>query len=435
MKHFARCGVLALALSGVSQLACAIDQLEFHGYLRAGIGLNGAGGGQVCFGLAGADAKYRLGNECDYSIEPTFTGRIASPADNSSWGITLMPKVYRTFANGSANADSFGDELPVSMGQIYLFGENLPQLLNGRLWGGRRYYDRLQTNINDHYLEVEDGDGVGIEDMNLGFGKWSVAWLMNPNNDRPLVNNMPAPSSSVNKKPYRVTTRLTGIKTIDEGALQIWAGFYGQSVSDDVSTTPPTPVNKDPSMWRLAAYHTINGVLKGSNMVGMKVENSEVHKLWRVVLYQTAFVDSIATSFDFTTQYRSKKDRLTTGDDWLKNDWFTIGGRSDTRISGPFRFLIEYGHDQVKPQSGSWLRLDKLTLAGAISAGPDASSRPTFRVFYTYAKWNEAARQDAVNGVYNLAINQNRDGTNTLRQVYGDSTSGSSFGVQAEAWW
>src|SRR5688572_27621524 len=48
--------------------------LEFAGYARAGVGLAVRGGKQVCFGLAGADAKWRLGNECDYVIEPQFTG-------------------------------------------------------------------------------------------------------------------------------------------------------------------------------------------------------------------------------------------------------------------------------------------------------------------------------------------------------------------------
>ncbi len=433
MRQLARCSLLALALAGGSQIAGAADALEFHGYFRAGIGLNSAGGGQVCFGLAGADTKYRLGNECDYVIEPTFTARIASPADKSSWGITFMPKVYRTFAGGSANANTFGDELPVNMGQIYLFGENVPQLLNGRLWGGRRYYDRLQTGINDQFLENEDGDGAGIEDMNLGFGKWSVAWLMNPNNDTATASG----GSNVNKKPYKLTTRLTEIKTVEQGALQVWAGWYSQSVSDDVSTTPPTQTSKDPSMWRLGVYHTLNGLLNGSNLIGFKAESSDVHELWRVVLQQSAFVDSISTNFDFITEYRSKKDRPDTNSDWTKNDWFTIGARSDTQISGPFRFLVELGHDQVKPEGGSWERLDKLTLAGAMSAGPDAGSRPTFRLFYTYAKWNDAAAADKSNGVYNHWINANGNGItgNTLYQVYGDTTSGSTFGVQAEAWW
>src|SRR5690242_1115224 len=50
--------------------------LESAGYARAGVGLAVKGGKQVCFVLNGADTKWRLGNECDYVIEPQFTGRL-----------------------------------------------------------------------------------------------------------------------------------------------------------------------------------------------------------------------------------------------------------------------------------------------------------------------------------------------------------------------
>src|ERR1041384_4608359 len=38
-------------------------QIEFGGYARAGVGLAGKGGKQVCFNLPGADTHWRLGNE------------------------------------------------------------------------------------------------------------------------------------------------------------------------------------------------------------------------------------------------------------------------------------------------------------------------------------------------------------------------------------
>ena len=38
--------------------------VDVQNYLRANAAANSEGGGQTCFGLAGAGAKYRLGNEC-----------------------------------------------------------------------------------------------------------------------------------------------------------------------------------------------------------------------------------------------------------------------------------------------------------------------------------------------------------------------------------
>ena len=121
MKFITQCSVLVLALAGATQVSAV--EVDFSGYARAGIGLSGKGGGQVCFGLANADTKWRLGNECDYTIEPTFTAKFAKLDDKSAWGVVVMPKVYRTWANNNANAATFGDELPVNMGQLYFFGE------------------------------------------------------------------------------------------------------------------------------------------------------------------------------------------------------------------------------------------------------------------------------------------------------------------------
>jgi maltoporin len=70
--------------------------------------------------------------------------------------------------------------------------------------------------------------------------------------------------------------------------------------------------------------------------------------------------------------------------------------------------------------------MTKLTLAGAVSAGKDAWSRPTLRVFVTHAVWNEAARK---------VLGQNWINGERLQQVYGDRLHGTTFGVQTEAWW
>ncbi|WP_257463191.1 carbohydrate porin [Archangium lipolyticum] len=57
-----------------------------------------------------------------------------------------------------------------------------------------------------------------------------------------------------------------------------------------------------------------------------------------------------------------------------------------------------------------------------MSAAQEASSRPTIRLFVTHAIWDEAAR---------LSFSD----TSRLRQVFGDQLSGTSVGLQAEAWW
>ena len=71
MKHTAHpsfvlkpaCLLAALLVGGP---ALAVD---FHGYLRSGVGATAGGGDQACFQAAGAPAKYRLGNECETYAE------------------------------------------------------------------------------------------------------------------------------------------------------------------------------------------------------------------------------------------------------------------------------------------------------------------------------------------------------------------------------
>jgi len=406
--------------------------IEFSGYFRSGVGLNVRGGKQVCFVLNGADAKWRLGNECDYVIEPQFTGRILNLPDGSSWGVVVMPGLYRTFEDPNGGADkTFQSNIPAEFRQIYLFGENIPQLLNGRIWGGRRYYDRLHLDINDQFLEIHDSDGAGIEDMQLSFGKLSIAFLMNPNSEaNPIATTMGAALSSANFAPYKINARLTDIKTMPEGSLQIWAGFQAASRSQDKKTGEETAVVPDPdALFRVGVYHTLGKVLGGNNFVGARVEFGSNHQQYRAVLQEQLQVNNGHTAVDVIGEFRSDRNRANSDSDWATNNWVSLGARADHQIAGPFRFLVEAGLDDVLAQTGGNPLLVKTTAALAVSAGDSNGSRPTFRLFYTHGFWNDAAKTSPL-GVFVGGTSGTR-----LQQVYGNASNGGSVGIQAEAWW
>jgi maltoporin len=417
--------VLAVLAATAAQAA----DIQFHGYIRAGVGLNAKGGGQVCFQLAGADTKWRLGNECDYVVEPTFSYDIVQLDDKSTWGVVVMPSIYKAYDNQSTNVragedgipdvpedKSIGnaqwfDDLPVRFGQVYFYGRNVPVLGNGTIWIGRRFYDRLQLGINDQFIENEDGDGAGIEDIDLGFAKWSLAFLMNPN-DAPRSDTNLDPSGDVNNKNYRITTRLTNIKTVKDGALQIWLGARNlQSKSTKPGGTAPA---KTDATYRAGVYHSLNLGALGSNLLGFKYETlGEDSNQWRAFVQHGVNLFSARTALDFIAEYRQTTPA--TGDD---TTWLGVGARTDTQISGPFRFLLEAGYDRV--DDGTDVEnLTKVTAAFAMSSGKDAGARPTFRLFYTHAIWSDE-------GV--LASGRTND-------VYGEEKSGGSFGLQAEGWW
>jgi maltoporin len=405
--------------------------LEFSGYARAGVGLAVRGGKQVCFGLAGADTKWRLGNECDYVIEPQFTARLVQRDDGSSWGVVVMPGLYRTWDDPNGPDKTWHTNIPAEFRQIYFFGENIPELLHGRVWGGRRYYDRLHLDINDQFLEIHDSDGAGVEDMQVGPGKLSIAFLMNPNSEADQVANPTvggAAISTANLAPFKLNVRFTGIKTATDGDLQFWAGFHGSATSPDkadVGVVVPKPDN----LFRFGAYHTLNKVLGGSNFVGAKVEYTSNHLLWRAVVQEQIQVNNGHTGVDVIGEFRSAKDRPNDSTPYATNNWLSLGGRVDTQISGPFRFLLEAGIDRVLPETGDAPQLIKTTACLAVSAGDASGSRPTFRLFYTHGFWNDAAKT-SLWGVYTIGQSGKR-----LQQIYGDANNGGSVGLQAEAWW
>jgi maltoporin len=403
--------IIAMTLAGAAGAALAAPPIEFSGYMRAGVGVNTRGGNQVCFGLAGADTKFRLGNECDYVVEPTFDAKLAD-YEGSDWHVRVMPSVYKAWDAGQGGTAGTGpDTLTTRFGQIYTYGDHVTQLANGKVWAGRRFYNRLQTGINDQFLENNDGNGAGVEDMDLGVGKLSIAFMMDPNygaaatpTDRAVTNNR-----------FALPIRMTGIKDVPSGELAVYVTPSKQLKSDNQASGTAVETTSEPNGIAVGVYQTLNGViLGGGSLFGVKYDKFGETKNTRVVFQQSANFG--ATAVDFITEYRVNKQVADAG-----NKWFMVGARADTYLSGPFRFLVEAGTDQVKPDNGSdKLSMTKLTAALAASAGKDAGSRPTVRLFLTHAMWNEAAR-------LNLSGN--------TKAAFGDKKAGTSIGVQGEAWW
>jgi len=264
-------------------------------------------------------------------------------------------------------------------------------------------------------------------------GKLSVAFLMNPNSEdsqvpAPTAANPMAVVSTANLAKFKLTARLTDIKTVPEGSLQVWAAWYGNATSVD-RADPGVDIVKPANIFRFAAYHSLAKILGGTNFVGAKAEFGTNHLVWRAVVQEQMAFNGGHTGVDVIGEFRSARNRTSSDADWVTNNWLSLGGRVDHQLSGPFRFLFETGIDRVLADSGGDPQLIKATGVLAISAGDGPGSRPSFRLFYTHGFWNDAAKTSML-GVYNLGQSGNR-----LRQVYGDKDNGGSFGIQAEAWW
>src|SRR5262245_55683283 len=154
---------------------------EFHGYFRAGFGMNSNGGQQVAFQAPGADAKYRLGNEVETYAELIFVNNWINPeqAADKLWmrtefmveANTTNSASYANFPGGIGNDNFRLREAFVQAGNV------LAAFPEAKFWAGERYYRRYQAHINDFYILDMSGYGGGIEDVNVKIGKLAVAYL------------------------------------------------------------------------------------------------------------------------------------------------------------------------------------------------------------------------------------------------------------------
>jgi len=86
--------VAALALCA-SHTAPAI---EVNGYLRALGGGNSQGGGAACFKLAGAESKYRFGNECEVYGELLLGQELTKLPDAKGVGCGRLESAWGLFS-------------------------------------------------------------------------------------------------------------------------------------------------------------------------------------------------------------------------------------------------------------------------------------------------------------------------------------------------
>ena len=84
---------------------------------------------------------------------------------------TSSPRVSAPSITGAASTRRLLISRNVAAGALVLPGADI--------WAGKRYYKRHDVHINDYYYWDVSGPGAGIEDIDLGFGKASIAWMRN----------------------------------------------------------------------------------------------------------------------------------------------------------------------------------------------------------------------------------------------------------------
>lgn len=171
----------ALLMAFAAQSAMAA--VEFGGYLRSGSGSTTKGGGDTCFRVNGesafntegnsaaVDGAGRLGNQCDTYGEIKL-GTTMGESDGTKFGVhTLVAYGTSQVADPEHTIPAFRESYGTAEG----FGDGALQ--KATVWAGKRYYKREDVHIVDFFTLMDVGPGAGIENIDVGFGKFSYALI------------------------------------------------------------------------------------------------------------------------------------------------------------------------------------------------------------------------------------------------------------------
>jgi len=406
MKKTTRLG-LAVSLASLA-MPFTVQALDFNGYVRSGIGESSGSDSQSCFQLSGAPSKFRLGNECEQYAELGLRQDLFTLDDGSVLSVEGMAALYNEYDH---TPKFTGDHGWARLVQAYAEWSKVPALNNGSFWAGRRYYKRNDIHISDFYYWNQSATGAGIEDVEIGGLKYSYAFSRK---DNVFQENY------INRHDFNVG----GFDSNPGGELEFGVSYIDEPDREDAH-----------SGWSVTAQHKQIGFLGGSNTFTVQygegpgtglgytgdVTLGSSDTSWRVVEY---FDWQVTPRFGGQFQAVYQKDKREDGGD---QDWISVGVRPVYALTEQFKLVAELGHDQIDAPEGT-RKLTKFTVAPTWSpAGPEFWARPEFRLYYTYAQWNDAAQQAANLMAAGSALSDTG--------AFDNAQHGSNFGVQVEYWW
>ena len=447
------------------------DVMELHGYMRSGVGMSSNGGEQVTFFMANtggnptAGPGYRLGNETDNYLELAFDIH-AYAKDGVAFNLHFRPAFRQYYNMRDASVDAGGQVNNVEGSdpnqQIWVreswgeatgvFGKSGP-FKDSTIWIGRRFYQRQDLHLTDYWYWNNSGDGVGIENIDLGGAKASYAYIQHDAGTISNSNwNNGALTSTLNSySPWNgnaagggATTvigahdlRFSDIKLWEGGTLVLGVQYNDVRTATGVQTingVAQTAYNNKGIQWT-AEWNQAN-VLGGDNRVYATWGNGNTFWNWynpEVNTHNTwfEFMDvaylkltkslELQGTLIFRKQEASNEasNANTQSNAGNSNRWTSVGVRPVYFFTKHASVAAEVGYDNMKFDGQMDRHLIKETLALQLSPQASFWSRPSLRFFVTHASWNNAAN----------SWNKIGEGQ------FGAANEGLTYGAQVEAWW
>lgn len=427
---------------------CHADADEgFHGYFRTGGGSATKGGKEVCYRVKGANNDnqqtmgfFRLGNECDTYATLSYGAKLGEVHGVKFTAITNV-------AYGTQQLTNWEQSTP-AWRQLFVQADHVGDgaFKDANVWLGKRFYKNPDIHILDYtWWEPALGPGVGLDMVDLGrAGKLSYAIFRTGAQDWDGQSSTSSGGALGSFRPGIVNggvmqvqnhdIRLQQIPLWQGGQLEVGANLIFKDNNNDAKDASGNTLAKGKGGYTLTAHYTQDILGGANNVITQFAKNAGnlngsgtpgftgTHRGWRVIDSIVIEPQGTPITAGFVVGYQNNRNNGVT------DKTFIIGGRPQYHFNDIYSVAFEGGYQSLKPGDGSAARkLVKATLAGQMSMGRSFWSRPALRAYYTYAHWNNAAKD--AGGVTCTG----RDCT-TAVGGFESTNHGGTYGFQVEAW-
>lgn len=447
--------LLTLLLFAAVGSVYADDDFEYHGYLRSGYLINQYGAKADPFWAPFANAKYRLGNECETYGEAIFVKdfnkhkaravylrkkdkeqqydeevTIVTGKPDEPWMKVETLLAYKTtYGNNWAPGDN-----TLLIREAFAQIQNLGFDREADVWAGERFYQRHDIHINDFYFLDMSGYGGGLENLSLGESwKFSSAWLGgspdDPDNTIYLEDRGKMDKNTID-------LRLKNNKWEQSvGSFELWTApsfVRGGTLS---GTTNSVEFNNQAGI-ALGLINTRN-YQKGYNTLSFQWghgigseftaglywdKNNLPQNIDRANRFLITESGVVQFNDSWAIMYAAIYQNIDNGNDANNRyNWASAGARPTYYFNKNYSFAVEGGFDYTtgyidNSSDRKQGALGKLTLCPQVALDNIFFARPVIRAFATFATWSKDY-EGLIGGA-----------------GFANKTAGILLGVQMEAW-
>ncbi|MBE4609490.1 carbohydrate porin [Vibrio navarrensis] len=393
MKFLPTCIAVTLPLFSASIYAADVEGFNFSGYARYGAAFQGSDEKTVnTAGALNGNATGRLGNENnggEFSLSRTFTGE-----QGARWDIVVMFDHY----SDSSWATTGGVKLKKTYASVTNFVSSQPEL---RVWAGRDFHQRAQTDLNDYFWMMHDGQGGGFYNLNLAGVKLDMSVVGQVEGD--MVGD---------SGKYALTTKLHDMKIFGLADLALYANYGFASKKA-----------KEQPYYDIDSYQVGGEISAGKHKLIVRYSDNAKDSVFDMTEDQKALLFSFngeqEISNDFGVQYLAAYQSLDVADfndrvnyNVIVRPTYAWDNMNSTWLDTGFS-LVDYKH--VDAKNSSW----KVTLSQNIAISSKTWARPMLRFYAAIGKAdNEYIGFDSSTG-----------------QMKSSNLDTATFGAMFEAWW